>query len=187
MGYVTVIFNKTEGINVYVDDHCFVYACSLFGFKGTDFDEQVATIKKECVATAMLLNAGYMCTRPAQENASYDLIIQGGGLDKFTLRRIDIKTEYVSAWDVYISPTGDGNYTDEDHLQNSITAAINKENRDGNTCAFDISYLTYAQKLFARTFIGERAIIIEYELDGSVLKIHDPYETAGFVFYLIRR
>lgn len=181
MGYVTVIFDKKEQVTVYVDDTCFSKACSLFGFERIDFDETTATIKKECVATAMLINAGYTCIRPELENASYDLIIRGGGFDALTLRRIDIKTEYIPAWSQSIY------HTDEDTLSGSITQAINKENRDGNMCAFDISYLTPTQRYLARGLIGERAIIIEYELNGGTLTIHDPYENGGFVYYLTRQ
>lgn len=163
---VTVIFDGKIKVEVLVDDNALALACVLFNTTIHEFENiKVASLKKECVATAMFIYRKYRCMRPPQENASYDLIINGGtiGGDRY----VDIKTEYIPPYEI------SEYYSEGEAIMNSITLAIAKEEKDGITCAFDISYLSTSAKTVAKQFIGNRAIIIEYELAQGIPTITD--------------
>lgn len=154
----TVKFNGKVVAWVEVPSTEWNQACSILGAPQADADY------RECVAVAKLLQAGITCLAP--QHAAYDviLVIQGQ-------RQADIKTLYYS----YGIENGTVQEKKADILD-LIDREVDKEDRQGTQCLFDLSYIDNwlrEQVVGAIHNCYPHAMTLEYDLADN--QIHFIY------------
>ncbi|QNA89233.1 hypothetical protein G4G28_13530 [Massilia sp. Dwa41.01b] len=188
MGRQVVAFDGSNIGNVLVDDTAWAKALLVI------VDPRNTESKnRERIAVAKLLEAGLACTVASDESYDVQVGVNGDIGDNIrTVRggthlrktaasiRADIKTLYPSHDFRSQSASGVGAGvigTEQDHILGQIDKAVAKENRQGNACLFDLSYVTPGTRQGLVGIIHNsvsNAITLEYDRDGKELHVALP-------------